>query len=80
MTFDATLTVTPDDPVVGLVAKVPVSPAGQPDAVSVTAELKPFAGTTVTVDVPVEPATAVVAVAVNVKLAVVGAVPVVVKE
>ena len=43
-------------------------PTGQPDAASVTAELKPFAGTTVTVDVPLDPATAVAAPALNVKL------------
>ena len=51
-----------------MVANVPVMPAGQPDAASVTPELNPFAGVTVTVDVPVEPAVAVAAAALSVKL------------
>jgi hypothetical protein len=62
------LIVTIDDVVAGLVAKVPVMPAGQPDVASVTPELNPFAGVTVTVDVPVDPAVAVAAAALNVKL------------
>ena len=67
-TLAATLIVTADDVAAGLVANVPVMPAGQPDAASVTPELNPFAGVTVTVDVPVEPAVAVAAAALNVKL------------
>ena len=64
-----TLIVTIDDAVAGFVPNVPVIPAGQADAVSVTGELKPFAGTTVTVDVPLDPATtAAAALALNVKL------------
>ena len=47
---------------------VPVMPAGHPDAANVTAELKPFAGVTVTVDVPVDPTVAVAALALKVKL------------
>ena len=43
-------------------------PAGQADATSVTAELKPFKGATVTVDVPLDPTTDVAAVALSVKL------------
>jgi hypothetical protein len=38
-----------------LVPNVPVIPDGQFDAVSVTAELKPFAAVTVTVDVAMVP-------------------------
>ena len=67
-TLAPTLIVTIDAAVAGLVPKVPVMPAGQPDAASVTAELKPFKGATVTVDVPLDPKEAVAAVAVNVKL------------
>ena len=59
---------TIDEAVAGFVPKAPVIPAGHPDAASVTAELKPFAGTTVTVDVPLDPATDVAALALNVKL------------
>ena len=54
--------------VAGFVPNVPVMPAGQPDAASVTAELKPLAGMIVTVDVPVDPAVAVAAVAPRVNL------------
>ena len=44
-------------------------PAGQLDAASVTAqELKPLAGVTETVDVPIDPALAVAAVALRLKL------------
>ena len=57
-----------DDAVAGFVPNVPVMPAGQPDAASVTAELKPLAGIIVTVDVPVDPTVAVAAVAPRVKL------------
>src|SRR5579862_9809232 len=60
--------VTIDDAVAGFVPNVPVMPAGQPDAASVTAELKPLAGVIVTVDVPVDPTVAVAAVAPRVKL------------
>jgi hypothetical protein len=62
------LIVTVDEEVVGFVPKDAVMPDGQPDAASVTAELKPFAGVRVTVDVPVDPAVAVAAVALSVKL------------
>src|SRR5580693_6904746 len=60
--------VTIDDAVAGFVANVPVMPVGQPDAASVTPELNPFAGVTVTVDVPVDPTFAAAAAALNVKL------------
>ena len=59
---------TIDDAVAGFVPNVPVMPAGQPDAASVTAELNPLAGAIVTVDVPVDPTVAVAAVAPRVKL------------
>ncbi len=42
-----------------MVPNVPVTPAGQPAVVSVTPELKPLDGFTVTVDVPLVPAVAV---------------------
>ncbi len=45
-----------------------VIPVGQLEAASVTAELKPFAGRIVTVDVPVNPTIAVAAVALMLKL------------
>ena len=60
--------VTADVPVVGFVPKVPVIPVGQLEAARVTAELKPLAGTTLRVDVPLAPVTAVDAVEVRVKL------------
>jgi hypothetical protein len=60
--------VTVDEAVAGLVAKVPVMPAGHPAAARVTAELKPLVGLTVTVEVPVDPAVAVAGLAPNVKL------------
>ena len=66
-TPDPTPIVTAEDPVVGFVPKVPAMPAGQPEAVKVTAELNPFKGATVTVDVPLAPATAAAAVALRVK-------------
>jgi hypothetical protein len=44
-------------------------PEGHPDVANVTAELKPFAGVIVTVDVPVDPAFAAAAVALSEKLA-----------
>ncbi len=47
---------------------VPVMPAGQPEVASVTAELKPLPGTTVTLDVPYVPATTVAALAFKAKL------------
>ena len=65
--------------VAGFVPNVPVMPAGQPGAASVTPELNPLAGVIVTVDVPVDPTFAVAAVAPRVKLGFTGAVPVVVK-
>ena len=55
--------VTTEDAVAGLVPKVPVMPVGQLDGANVTALLKPFAGVMVTVEVPVNPATAVAVVA-----------------
>ncbi len=57
-----------DDAVAGFVPNVPVMPDGQPNAASVTGELKPLAGVIVTVDVPVDPTIAVTAVAPRVKL------------
>ena len=57
-----------DDAVAGFVPNVPVMPAGQADAASVTAELNPFAGVTVTVDALVDPTVAVAAVAPRVNL------------
>jgi hypothetical protein len=71
------LIVTVDEAVAGFVPNTPVMPLGQPDAASVTAELKPLAGVTVTVDVPLDPAAAVAGLALRLKPA--GAVPVVVK-
>ena len=62
-TPDPTAMATVDDLVAGLVPKAPVIPEGQPETVSVTAELNPFAGVTVTVDVPFAPAIAVALVA-----------------
>ena len=67
-TLAPTLMVTIDDAVAGFVPNVPVMPAGQPDAASVAAELKPLTGVIVTVDVPVDPTAAVAAVAPRVKL------------
>ena len=67
-TPDPTLIVTTELLVAGLVPNVPVIPAGQPEAASVTPELKPFAGVIVTVEVPVPPAFAAVGVALSVKL------------
>ena len=72
--------VTFDEAVAGFVPNVPVIPEGQPDAANVTPELKPFTGTTEMVAVPVDPALAEAVVELKVKLAFVGAVPVVVKE
>ena len=46
----ATLMVTVDEAVAGFVPNVPVMPAGQPDAESVTPELKPLVGVTVTTE------------------------------
>ena len=63
-----TLIVTIDDAVAGFVPKLPLMPVGQPDVASVTAALNPFTAVTATVDVPVDPAAAVAAVALIVKL------------
>ena len=52
----------------GFVPKVPVIPAGHPVGANSTTELKPFAGTTLTVEVPGVEAVAVAVLAVNVKL------------
>ncbi len=60
--------VTIEDAVVGFVPNVAVMPVGQFDATSVTAELKPFAGVIETVELPVDPAIAVAAAALMVKL------------
>ena len=54
-------------------------PVGQPDAANVTAELKPFVGVTVTVDVTEDPTITVAGAALSEKLGFDGAVPVVVK-
>ncbi len=64
MTLEVTLIVTVEDDVAGFVPNVPVIPAGQFDAASVTAELNPLEGVIVTVEVPADPATAVAAAAV----------------
>jgi hypothetical protein len=61
------LIVTSEAVVVGLVPKVPVMPAGQFDVEKVTAELKPLAGVTVIVEVPLDPTVALAAVAFKVK-------------
>ncbi len=50
--------VTTEETVAGLVANVPVIPAGQLDTLRVTGELKPLVGVTVMVDVPLDPAVA----------------------
>ena len=68
VTVDATLIVTAELLVAGLVPNVPVMPAGQPDAANVTAELKPFTGVTLTVELPVPPELAEADVALRVKL------------
>ena len=62
--------VTIEEPVVGFGLKDPEIPAGQPEADRVTAELKPLAGVTVTVEEPLVPACTVAAVAPRVKLGV----------
>ena len=67
VTVDATLIVTTELVVAGLVPNVPVMPAGQPDAASVTPELKPFKGVIATVDVPAAVELAEAAVALSVK-------------
>ena len=66
-TLAATLMLTLEEALAGFVPNVPLMPVGHPDAASVTPELKPFAGITVTVDVPVDPAFAVTAVEFSVK-------------
>src|SRR5579862_9696469 len=63
-----TLMVTIEEAFAGFVPNVAVMPAGQLDAASVTVELKPFAGTIVTVEVPLDPAVTVAAVALSAKL------------
>ncbi len=65
----ATLMLTLDDEVAGLVAKIPVIPAGQPDADSVTAELKPLARMMLMVELAVDPTLTAAAVALRLKLA-----------
>ena len=67
-TLAPTPIVTTEDPFVGFVPKVPVMPAGHPDADKVTVALKPFTATTETVEVPVDPAAAVADAALRVKL------------
>ena len=62
------LIVAIEDAVAGFVPKFPVMPAGQFDAASVTALLKPLAGVMVTVEVPVDPISALALVVVIVKL------------
>ena len=66
-TLAATLMLTLEEAVAGFVPKVPLMPVGHPDAANVTPELKPFAGVTVTVDIPVDPEFAVTAVEFSVK-------------
>ena len=68
VTVDATLIVTAELLVAGLVPNVPVIPAGQPDAANVTAELKTFTEAIVTVEVPATLELAEAAVALSVKL------------
>ena len=68
VTLDATLIVTAEVVAVGLVANVPVIPTGQLDAARVTAALNPLTLFTVAVELPLEPETAVAALADNVKL------------
>ena len=63
MTVEAMLIVAIEDAVAGFVPKVPVMPVCQFDAASVTALLKPLAGLMVTVEDPVDPATALAVVA-----------------
>src|SRR5436305_1902585 len=60
--------VATEDDVAGFVANVPVIPAGQLDTARVTAELKPLAGVTVIVEVPLDPTIADVATAPKVKV------------
>lgn len=67
-TLAPTLMVTTDELVAGFVPNVPVMPVGQPEAASVTAEVKPLAGVIVAVAVPDDPTVAVADVALNVKL------------
>ena len=60
--------VTEELAVAGFVPKLPVIPAGQPEVANVTAELNPFTGVTVTVELPADPTTADAGVAPSVKL------------
>ena len=66
-TLAATVMVTVDEAVAGFFPNVPVIPEGQPDVAKLTAVLKPFAGFTVTVDVPADPTFAAAAVELSVK-------------
>ena len=63
----ATLIVTAELLVAGFVPNVPVMPDGQFEAASVTGELNPLAGFTITVELPLAPACALAAVALSVK-------------
>ncbi len=63
-----TLIVTIEDVVTGFVPNVPVIPAGQPAIASVTPELKPLVGVTITVDAALAPATVDAAPALKPKL------------
>jgi hypothetical protein len=67
-TDPATVIVSSEDEVAGLVENTPVIPAGQLMALSVTAEAKPLLGVTVTVEVPLNPAEIVAAGAASAKL------------
>jgi hypothetical protein len=67
-TFAATLIVATEEAVAGFVPNDPVMPAGHPVVERVTPELKPFAGFTLTVDVPVAPGFTDAAVELRVKL------------
>ena len=58
---------TSDDEPVGVGAKLGRIPAGQFGALRETSELNPFAGVTVTIEVPVDPTVAVAPVALSVK-------------
>ena len=57
-----------EEVVAGFVPKLPVIPAGQLEATRVTKDANPPEGVTVTVDVPLAPATAVAELAFKAKL------------
>ena len=78
-TLAAMLIVTLDDAVTGFAEKAAVMPAGQPDAASVTGELNPLVGATVTVDAAWDPTIAAAAVALKLKLGSTGAAPEVIR-